>query len=83
LYIAALQGSVTADILTKNPEQGGITAEKQGPGPLIVAGSSRSSSESEEFLQPTEEERSTLRKVPGNIPKVAYTLCVVEFGKYI
>jgi dipeptide/tripeptide permease len=29
--------------------------------------------------KPTEEERHTLRRVPGNLPVVAYMICIVEF----
>jgi dipeptide/tripeptide permease len=29
--------------------------------------------------KPTEEERKTLRRVPGSLPTVAYLICVVEF----
>ncbi|OGM45330.1 oligopeptide transporter [Aspergillus bombycis] len=31
--------------------------------------------------EPTEEELSTLRRVPGNLPLVAYLICVVEFSE--
>lgn len=41
---------------------------------------STNSENSDELRQPTTEELSTLRKVPGRVPKVAYTLCIVEFG---
>lgn len=30
---------------------------------------------------PTEEERHTLRRVPGNLPVVAYVICAVEFSE--
>jgi dipeptide/tripeptide permease len=30
---------------------------------------------------PTEEDKSTLRRVSGSIPWVAYSLCIVEFGE--
>lgn len=29
--------------------------------------------------KPTEEERTTLRRVPGSLPTVAYLICIVEF----
>lgn len=31
--------------------------------------------------EPTEEERHTLRRVPGSIPWIAYALCLVEFAE--
>ncbi|ESK96849.1 mfs peptide [Moniliophthora roreri MCA 2997] len=30
---------------------------------------------------PTEEERATLQRIPGNIPWTAYTICIVEFAE--
>lgn len=33
------------------------------------------------FEFPTEEESETLRKVPGNLPLVAFALCLVEFAE--
>lgn len=42
---------------------------------------STNSENSDELRQPTTEELSTLRKVPGRVPKVAYTLCIVEFAE--
>ncbi|KAF2404766.1 putative MFS peptide transporter [Trichodelitschia bisporula] len=33
------------------------------------------------FPRPTEEEKATLRRVPGSIPWMAYLLCVVEFAE--
>lgn len=30
---------------------------------------------------PTEEEKETLRKVPGRLPIVAYYICAVEFAE--
>jgi dipeptide/tripeptide permease len=31
--------------------------------------------------EPTEEEKKTLRRVPGNLPIVAYVICAVEFSE--
>ncbi|KAH8696408.1 putative MFS peptide transporter [Talaromyces proteolyticus] len=36
---------------------------------------------SSEYPIPTEEERQTLRKVPGNLSVIAYALCLVEFAE--
>jgi hypothetical protein len=35
----------------------------------------------EKYPPPTEEEQKTLRKVPGSIPWIGYSLCVVEFAE--
>lgn len=35
----------------------------------------------QEYPPPTDEERSTLRKVAGSIPSVSYWLCAVEFAE--
>ncbi|KAF8861613.1 PTR2-domain-containing protein [Acephala macrosclerotiorum] len=35
----------------------------------------------DELERPTEEERLTLRRVSGSIPKIAYILCIVEFAE--
>jgi hypothetical protein len=35
----------------------------------------------EKYPPPTDEEKATLRKVPGNIPWIGYSLCVVEFAE--
>jgi hypothetical protein len=37
--------------------------------------------EGNEGSYPTEEEKSTLRKVAGKIPNIAYWLCAVEFAE--
>ncbi|OOF93624.1 hypothetical protein ASPCADRAFT_407784 [Aspergillus carbonarius ITEM 5010] len=37
--------------------------------------------ENEEYPVPTQEEVNTLRKVPANLPIVAYSLCLVEFAE--
>jgi hypothetical protein len=41
--------------------------------------STESSDDGYEF--PTEEESQSLRKVPGNLPLVAFALCLVEFAE--
>jgi hypothetical protein len=33
------------------------------------------------FPPPTEDEKITLRKVPGDIPWIGYSLCIVEFAE--
>lgn len=38
-------------------------------------------SSDDEYQFPTEEESQTLRKVPGNLPLVAFALCLVEFAE--
>ncbi len=38
-------------------------------------------SSEDEYQFPTEEESQTLRKVPGNLPLVAFALCLVEFAE--
>jgi dipeptide/tripeptide permease len=38
-------------------------------------------SSDDEYEFPTEEESQTLRKVPGNLPMVAFALCLVEFAE--
>lgn len=40
-----------------------------------------SSTDDEFYPAPTEEERTTLRKVADSIPAVSYTLCVVELAE--
>lgn len=35
----------------------------------------------EHVNEPTEEERHTLRRVPGSLPTVAYAICAVEFAE--
>jgi hypothetical protein len=38
-------------------------------------------SSDDEYEFPTEEESEILRKVPGNLPLVAFALCLVEFAE--
>lgn len=40
-----------------------------------------STSDDSEYPSPTAEEKTTLRKVPGNLNMVAYALCLVEFAE--
>ncbi|PYH98434.1 MFS peptide transporter [Aspergillus ellipticus CBS 707.79] len=65
-------GHVTAEVAHvstgTDPEKTGYEVDAQ---PL----------ENEEYPVPTEEEVRTLRKVPANLPIVAYSLCLVEFAE--
>jgi hypothetical protein len=40
-----------------------------------------SASDDSEHPSPTQEEKATLRKVPGNLNMIAYALCLVEFAE--
>ncbi|PSN60697.1 PTR2-domain-containing protein [Corynespora cassiicola Philippines] len=40
-----------------------------------------SSHDGDVFIAPSEEEKSTLRKVAGGIPKIAYLICIVELAE--
>ncbi|QKX58072.1 uncharacterized protein TRUGW13939_05193 [Talaromyces rugulosus] len=40
-----------------------------------------SASDDSEYPSPTQEEKTTLRKVPGNLNMIAYALCLVEFAE--
>jgi hypothetical protein len=39
------------------------------------------STETEEFPAPTEEEKTSLRKIPATLPLVSFSLCIVEFAE--
>lgn len=39
------------------------------------------STETDEFPAPTEEEKASLRKVPATLPLVSFSLCIVEFAE--
>lgn len=79
---------VVADALTTAPEDlSGLS--KNAPGVRLAAEKSSNSHDLQEIplsdddgiVRPTEEERTTLRRVSGSIPWVAYSLCLVEFAE--
>lgn len=55
--------------------------EKKGLDPESQSVSSHQATDHEAYPAPTEEERTTLRKVYDTIPLTAWTLCIVEVGE--
>ena len=63
---------------------GRATTEKRMSVSLDAEGAVRSSTsvvDLEKYPPPTDEERSTLRKVADSIPRTSYILCIVEFAE--
>ncbi|KAG4428080.1 hypothetical protein IFR05_016437 [Cadophora sp. M221] len=52
----------------------------EGKNSMVVADADRVSIGAH-VNEPTEEERHTLRRIPGSIPWIAYALCLVEFAE--
>ncbi|KAJ0115747.1 hypothetical protein J7T55_010570 [Diaporthe amygdali] len=66
-----------------HPEVGTVPDEKANIDPEIATRSSTNAEvhDNEQYPLPTDEERSTLRKVPDKIPAIAYILCVAELAE--
>ncbi|CZR64647.1 related to peptide transport protein [Phialocephala subalpina] len=82
-------GGITTDALTSAPEDiTGLSNHVPQYEPSHVgdpkhdhSNALQSVHEYDGFGRPTEEERLTLRRVSGSIPKIAYILCIVEFAE--
>lgn len=80
--------AVTTDALTMAPED--LTGLSDNVPPYAGHPEKRALDEGvidlnfedeEGIIRPSEEERTTLRRVAGTVPWVAYTLCAVEFAE--
>jgi dipeptide/tripeptide permease len=75
--IDEVPSSLTAKKTPESKENDEITVADSdnlsGPRPMDDEGN--------DAVTPTEEEKETLRRVAGNIPRVAYWLCAVEFAE--
>lgn len=60
---------------------GAVMSETKEGRPITVLPLSEDLSEDRDGMFPTEEEKATLRKVAGKVPKVAFLICVIEFAE--
>ena len=82
---------ITTDALTTAPEDlsglssnvppYGLQREKGGVHDPLKEVPLESNHVNEDVIRHTEDERSTLRRVSGSIPWVAYSICIVEFAE--
>ncbi|KAF3392476.1 Peptide transporter PTR2 [Penicillium rolfsii] len=81
--------SPITEIVGSHPSPGSIDTAVESA--LVLSGNEKAlksvdrevspDSSDDGYEYPTEEEKDTLRKVPGNLPLVAFALCLVEFAE--
>ncbi|KAK3690198.1 hypothetical protein B0T22DRAFT_423972 [Podospora appendiculata] len=82
---AATAPASVGDIKVRPSQDGGHDAGHHAKQPLPTYGNGSESDDHHEtfhgLVLPTEEEKSTLRRVAGSMPSSAYYLCAVEFAE--
>ena len=83
LTCSANQPTIVADTQIALAGTGAVMSETKEGNPITVLPHSEGLSESgdREGMFPTDEEKLTLRKIPGHVPKVAFLICVIEFAE--